>query len=182
MSLKTSPKKCVTRYIVGYIPDTHSYKQLNTLRRRYCKETCSTQALQSPVHISFIRSTSISDINLFILALRKMCSTQSPLTIKPYKNSSVLPSRFWAGLMFHKNTALEKLQHRIENMVQQFALKKDVRPLQSPLHITFTFPAKVEHVVKCPINITSMNIHRLTILEQRTLNGPYKIYKHIDFK
>ena len=128
-----------------------------------------------------MRTSHITDVFAWLASLRDLCAKQRQLTLRLHKQTTVHPDRFWAGVSFCKSVAVNRLRHALEEIARTHVRKGEFRPLLSPLHLTLTFPAKVEHVQKETLTVRTLCINRLTILEQKERNGAYYVHTHLPF-
>lgn len=170
-----------SRFIAVYMPLAPERQTLGALRRKMCKMTRSTQALQAPVHISFIRTSRVADVPAWLGALRALCATQRSFTLRLRRQTTVRPDRFWAGISFYSSRAMKRLRHRVDRCTRAHVRPREFRAMLSPAHLTLTFPAKVEHIRTEALPVSTLRITCLTVLEQKERNGAYYVHSHLPF-
>lgn len=170
------------RFVVVFMPGGLARRYLGRLRRRLCRRTNSTQALQAPVHISFMRTSPVAHEAVWLQCLQRLCATQRPFTLRPCSRTVVRPERFWAGVAFRWSAAARRLLHRVENCAREHVRPpRFFRPVAAPLHLTLCFPAKVEHIKRAPLALHALRVEGLTVLEQLDRNGAYRVRRHLPF-
>ena len=166
-----------SRYLIAFVPHLKDRKKISPLRAKACKKTHSTQALQSPIHLSLTKTTKLANYHLFEQELKKLCPKEKEQILILKKFTDVLPNRFWSGIHIKPTKNLIQLKKKLERIINKYAHKK--RFMTFIPHITLTFPAKVASLNKMKIPVQKLKMDRLTILKQQKEGAPYKIHKHI---
>ena len=66
----------MVKYNLYFVPHFEDRKKISPLRAKTCKQCHSTQALQTPVHMSFTSGMSIKNYSLFEKELRTLCKKE----------------------------------------------------------------------------------------------------------
>lgn len=169
------------KYNLFFIPKIDNRKKLSELRKKICKQTRSTYALNYPLHMSLISGGfNTKNYSSFEKELKIICKNQNKMILQTEKLLGILPKIFWTGINIRRTKEIKKLQTELQSLRNKFANKKG-RHLFRPLHITFAFPAKVEKLKSMICPIKKMEFDRIAIVKKDTEDSKYKIFKYIKF-
>ena len=171
----------VTSYNVFFVLRLDQRKKITALRSAVCKQVHSTQALQYPVHMSLISGGfQTNNLAAFEKTLRDLCRQQKPMNLRAHKHTSVLPNRFWTGIMITRSAQIKRLQEKLQKLRNDFAQEKQTHQFH-PLHITLAYPARVDDLkeITCPVD--SLIFDRVCVARKKGPGKPYRIWKYVSF-
>jgi hypothetical protein len=161
---------------VPYIEDRN---KISFFRRKACKKTFSTNALNAPIHISLTKTSEIKNYDLFESEIVSFLKKQKPFYLLSKKYTGIIKERFCCGINFYKNKNIVALSKSLDEISNKYIkIKKHI--IFNP-HITYTFPGKVDFLDKEKVPIYKLYINRVSILQQNQNTKKYKILKHIYF-
>lgn len=168
--------RCMERYNIFFVPRFPERKVLSELRRRFCRDLNSRDALRSPVHMSLISGGFTCEYSDVRDDLKELCRKTSPMKFAINKQIAILPKISWAGLHIQRTPKIKRFQEQLQRIRNTHARDQQEHYFR-PLHITLAHPANVNDMKPHPSPFKTLLFDRITVCKKE--GDIYRIHKHI---